>query len=79
MSYGDTDAAKVSIGSFLFLDPYPACLLLYILILSSKFCLFSINTAESAFKHTKRTHEVVNEMGTKHISASVSLIRFVVD
>ncbi|XP_057425345.1 kinesin-like protein KIN-5C [Lotus japonicus] len=39
----------------------------------------SINTAESAFKHTKRTHEVVNEMGTKHISASVSLIRNATD
>lgn len=41
--------------------------------------VFSINTAESASKHTMWTHEVVNEIGTKHISAAVSLIRFVVN
>ncbi|XP_061353443.1 kinesin-like protein KIN-5C [Gastrolobium bilobum] len=35
----------------------------------------SFNTAESAIKHTKRTHEAVNEIGAKHISAAVSLIR----
>ncbi|KAG2686633.1 hypothetical protein I3843_09G015600 [Carya illinoinensis] len=34
-----------------------------------------VNTAESAFKHLKRTHERVNEMGSKHVSAMVSLIR----
>ncbi|KAI4348947.1 hypothetical protein L6164_009607 [Bauhinia variegata] len=33
------------------------------------------NTAESAFEHTKRTHEGVKEKGNKHVSATVSLIR----
>lgn len=42
------------------------------------FHFFSVNTAESAFKHLKRTHETVNEMGNKHVSAMVSLIRLVV-
>ncbi|CAL0317032.1 unnamed protein product [Lupinus luteus] len=35
----------------------------------------SFNTAESAFKHIRRTHEAVNEIETKHISAAVLLIR----
>ncbi|KAI4300500.1 hypothetical protein L6164_033871 [Bauhinia variegata] len=34
-----------------------------------------VNTAESAFKHAKRTHEGVKEKGTKHVSEMVSLIR----
>ncbi|KAE8098577.1 hypothetical protein FH972_016630 [Carpinus fangiana] len=34
-----------------------------------------VNTAESAFKHLKKTHEAVNEMGNKHVSAVVSHIR----
>ncbi|KAK7268018.1 hypothetical protein RIF29_20700 [Crotalaria pallida] len=39
----------------------------------------SFTTAESAFKHTKKTHEAVNEIETKHISAAVSLIRNATD
>ncbi|KAJ1379844.1 P-loop containing nucleoside triphosphate hydrolase [Sesbania bispinosa] len=39
----------------------------------------SVNTAESALKHTEKTHEVVNEIGTKHISAAESLIRNATD
>ncbi|XP_019432902.1 PREDICTED: kinesin-like protein KIN-5C [Lupinus angustifolius] len=35
----------------------------------------SVNTAESVSLHTKRTHEAVNEMGARHISAAVSLVR----
>ncbi|CAL0310527.1 unnamed protein product [Lupinus luteus] len=35
----------------------------------------SVNTAESASLHTKSTHEAVNKMGAKHISAAVSLVR----
>lgn len=35
----------------------------------------SVNTAQAAFEHTKKTHEAVNEMGAKHISATESLIR----
>ncbi|XP_019444239.1 PREDICTED: kinesin-like protein KIN-5C [Lupinus angustifolius] len=35
----------------------------------------SVNTAESALVHSKRTHEAVNEMEAKHISAAVSLVR----
>ncbi|XP_061366744.1 kinesin-like protein KIN-5C isoform X2 [Gastrolobium bilobum] len=35
----------------------------------------SVNTSQSALDHSKRTHEAVNEMGTKHISATLSLIR----
>ncbi|TKY61969.1 125 kDa kinesin-related protein [Spatholobus suberectus] len=39
----------------------------------------SVNTAQSAFEHTKRTHEAVNEMGTKLISATESIIRNATD
>ncbi|XP_024636081.1 kinesin-like protein KIN-5C isoform X2 [Medicago truncatula] len=39
----------------------------------------SINTAQSAFRNTKKTHEVINEIGAKHISAAVSLIRYATD
>ncbi|CAL5207412.1 unnamed protein product [Lathyrus oleraceus] len=35
----------------------------------------SINTAQSASQNTKKTHEVINEIGVKHISAAMSLIR----
>ncbi|KAG2682994.1 hypothetical protein I3843_10G011500 [Carya illinoinensis] len=34
-----------------------------------------VNTSESAFEHLKRTHVCVNEMGNKHVSAMVSLVR----
>ncbi|KAJ0028790.1 hypothetical protein Pint_36047 [Pistacia integerrima] len=34
-----------------------------------------VSTGESAFKHWQRTREVVNEMGSKHVSALVSLTR----
>lgn len=56
------------------------CLLFSILLLVfwSSFHFFSVNTAESAFKHLKKTHEAVNEMGNKHVSAVVSHIRLVV-
>ncbi|GAU49061.1 hypothetical protein TSUD_25190, partial [Trifolium subterraneum] len=39
----------------------------------------SINTAQSAFQNTKKTHEVINEIGAKHISEAVSLIRDATD
>ncbi|KAK2400964.1 Kinesin-like protein KIN-5C [Trifolium repens] len=39
----------------------------------------SINTAQSAFENTKKTHEVINEIGAKHISEAVSLIRDATD
>ncbi|KAK7378809.1 hypothetical protein VNO80_04257 [Phaseolus coccineus] len=39
----------------------------------------SFKTAKSAFEHTKRTHEAVNEMGTKHISATESIVRNATD
>ncbi|KDP37322.1 hypothetical protein JCGZ_06776 [Jatropha curcas] len=34
-----------------------------------------VSTAESAFKHWKITHESVNDIGRKHVSSSLSLIR----
>ncbi|XP_030926949.1 kinesin-like protein KIN-5C [Quercus lobata] len=34
-----------------------------------------VNTAESAFKHLKRTHESVNKMGNEHVSTMESIIR----
>lgn len=34
-----------------------------------------VNTAESAFKHLKGTHESVNKMGNDHVSTMASLIR----
>ncbi|XP_059646666.1 kinesin-like protein KIN-5C [Cornus florida] len=34
-----------------------------------------VSTAESVFKHWKRTHESVNEMGSQHVSTMVSLVR----
>ncbi|KAJ7976146.1 Kinesin-like protein [Quillaja saponaria] len=34
-----------------------------------------VNSAESAFKHLKRTHETVNEIGSKHVSTVKSCIR----
>lgn len=34
-----------------------------------------VNTAESAFKHLKRTHESVNKMGNEHVSTMASIIR----
>ena len=40
---------------------------------------FSVNTAESAFKHLKGTHESVNKMGNDHVSTMASLIRSVVN
>ncbi|KAG4916479.1 hypothetical protein JHK87_054036 [Glycine soja] len=39
----------------------------------------SVNTAQSAFEHTKRTHEAIIEMGTKHISATESIVRNATD
>ncbi|WJX84841.1 Kinesin-like protein KIN-5C [Trifolium repens] len=39
----------------------------------------SVNTAHSAFGQVKRTHEAVNELGTKHIFATESLIRSACD
>ncbi|RDX94099.1 Kinesin-like protein KIN-5C, partial [Mucuna pruriens] len=39
----------------------------------------SVNTAQSAFEHTKRTHEAVNEIEAKHISATESLVRIATD
>ncbi|XP_047162874.1 kinesin-like protein KIN-5C isoform X2 [Vigna umbellata] len=39
----------------------------------------SFKTAKSAFEHTKRTHDAVNEMGTKHISATESIVRNATD
>ncbi|KAL9332105.1 hypothetical protein ACSQ67_001715 [Phaseolus vulgaris] len=39
----------------------------------------SFKTAKSAFEHTKKTHEAVNEMGTKHISATESIVRNATD
>ncbi|KAK7284846.1 hypothetical protein RJT34_19599 [Clitoria ternatea] len=39
----------------------------------------SVDTGLSAFEHAKRTHGAVNEMGTKHISATESLIRNAID
>ncbi|XP_045809154.1 kinesin-like protein KIN-5C [Trifolium pratense] len=39
----------------------------------------SINTAQSAFQNTKKAHEVINEIGAKHISEIVSLIRDATD
>ncbi|KAJ7971578.1 Kinesin-like protein [Quillaja saponaria] len=33
------------------------------------------NTSESAYKHLKKTHETVNEIGNKHVSAVKSCIR----
>ena len=47
------------------------------LILSFSIWL-SVNTAESAFKHLKRTHESVNKMGNEHVSTMASIIRSVV-
>ncbi|KAG5072770.1 hypothetical protein JHK86_007981 [Glycine max] len=38
-----------------------------------------VHTAQSAFEHTKKTHEAVNEMGTKHISATESIVRNATD
>ncbi|CAK8544097.1 unnamed protein product [Lathyrus sativus] len=35
----------------------------------------SVNTAHSALEQVKRTHEGVNDLGTKHIQATESLIR----
>ncbi|KAF7820171.1 kinesin-like protein KIN-5C [Senna tora] len=37
----------------------------------------SVSAAESVSKHMKRTHEAVNEMETKHVSAMASLVRCV--
>ncbi|MCI36750.1 125 kDa kinesin-like protein, partial [Trifolium medium] len=34
-----------------------------------------VNTAHSAFGQVKRTQDAVNELGTKHIFATESLIR----
>ncbi|XP_027352817.1 kinesin-like protein KIN-5C [Abrus precatorius] len=39
----------------------------------------SVNTAQSAFEHAKKTHDAVNAMGTKHILAAESLIRNATD
>ncbi|ESW34914.1 hypothetical protein PHAVU_001G191500 [Phaseolus vulgaris] len=39
----------------------------------------SFKTAKSAFEHTKKTHEALNEMGTKHISATESIVRNATD
>ncbi|XP_020205961.1 kinesin-like protein KIN-5C [Cajanus cajan] len=39
----------------------------------------SVSTAQLAFEHTKRTREAVNEMGTKHISATESIVRNATD
>ncbi|KAK7337255.1 hypothetical protein VNO77_17820 [Canavalia gladiata] len=39
----------------------------------------SVSTAQSAFEHAKRTHDAVNEMGTKHISETESVIRNATD
>ncbi|XP_027903365.1 kinesin-like protein KIN-5C [Vigna unguiculata] len=39
----------------------------------------NFKTAKSAFDHTKRTYEAVNEMGTKHISATESIVRNATD
>ncbi|TXG58235.1 hypothetical protein EZV62_016064 [Acer yangbiense] len=38
-----------------------------------------VSNGESAFKHWKRTHELLNEMGSKHASELVSLTRQVVN
>ncbi|GFZ02508.1 P-loop containing nucleoside triphosphate hydrolases superfamily protein [Actinidia rufa] len=34
-----------------------------------------VNTAETASKHWKKTHECINEMGSQHVSTMVSLVR----
>lgn len=39
--------------------------------------LFSVSSGETAFNHWKRTHSLVNEMGSKHASSVGSLIRSV--
>ncbi|XP_057497269.1 kinesin-like protein KIN-5C [Actinidia eriantha] len=38
-----------------------------------------VNTAETASKHWKKTHECINEMGSQHVSTMVSLVRNVSD
>ncbi|PSR98522.1 Kinesin-like protein [Actinidia chinensis var. chinensis] len=38
-----------------------------------------VNTAETASKHWKKTHECINEMGSQHVSTMVSLVRNVLD
>lgn len=40
------------------------------------FYLFSVSTVDSALEHWKMTQESVNDMGNKHVSAMVSLIRW---
>ncbi|CAI8602433.1 unnamed protein product [Vicia faba] len=39
----------------------------------------SINTAQLASENTKKTHEVINEIGVKHISEAMSFIRDATD
>lgn len=60
-----------------FLVFYP---LVHVLIIHNLIILFihcSVNTAHSALEQVKRTHEGVNDLGTKHIHATESLIRCV--
>lgn len=40
------------------------------------FYLFSVSTVDLALEHWKRTQMSVNDMGNKHVSAMVSLIRW---
>lgn len=48
-------------------------------LILSFFIWLSVNTAESAFKHLKRTHESVNKMGNEHVSTMASIIRSAVN
>lgn len=74
LPYGGTPAAKVCVISPSFFGLHP---LSHILTLLFNSC--SVSTAHSAFGQVKRTHEAVNELGAKHIFATESLIRCVLD